>query len=102
MLQTEAFSTKSVTESKFVFHVQGLIPCLRTVVSNLDNVGKNSEAVELHKEVKHYRGSVVNAIKCLLCCGDRIIEGLQRRLGNRLGQQFNDRNAHVDIPCCRC
>src|SRR6266702_844794 len=57
---------------------KGVIPCSRILVSNLDNMGKCSEAVRLNNELKCCWVSIVGAIEGLLCGRDRVSEGDRR------------------------
>ncbi len=57
---------------------KGLKPCSRSLILNLDNMGKRSEAVGLHNELECCGVSIVGAIERLLRGSDRITEGDRR------------------------
>jgi hypothetical protein len=54
------------------------IRCPRSLILNLDDIGKSSKAVGLHKEFGCYRVSAVGAIERPLCGSDRIVVGDRR------------------------
>ena len=57
---------------------KGLIPCPYSLIPNLDDMGKSSEAVGFHKKLEFCGVSMVGTIKHRLCGSDRIAEGDRR------------------------
>ena len=57
---------------------KGLIPYPRSIISNLDDIGKSSEAVRLHQELKFWGVPIVGTIERPLCGSNCIAEGDRR------------------------